>query len=304
MTRRLISVIAAATLSTAGLSSTFAQDDAAKAPPAADTARPQEATDATPASLPAGIKQKDALSDNKSIRETFEDLTEAAVEENAFDDLVHRLVDQDRNRIGTFAKEHAGDLNQIGQRIKATWHEKYKDNFEFDADVDFKNLPVVRGEITDPKQVATHWPVPAVSSGSDAQAIQASATVPKTSNDHPDLNSNIEKGREIAIVTIPASHGLPALNVSLVKELNGYRVDAPNTISGQQLSDNLVKHMTQVADHPDQWPADRRDAANFFAHHVMMAVYDVNAPQQREDAARRDDAKGDKYDNAAAAERK
>jgi len=288
MNCRLISLVAAATLSTAGLGTAFAQDAAPKVPAAEQQERQaQEGKDATPTvALPAGIKAKDNRSDNKSIRETFEDLTEAAVEENAFDDLVERLVDQDRNRIGKFAKEHEGDLNQIGQRIKAAWHEKYKDNFEFDSDNDFKDLPIVRGEITDPKQVATHWPVPAVTSGPNTEAIQASASEPKTSNDHPDLNSNIERGREVAIVTIPASHGLPAVNVSLVKELKGYRVDAPNTVSGEQLRDNLVKHMTQVADHPDQWPADRRDAANFFAHHVMMAVYDV-------EAARSDGARGD-----------
>ena len=278
MNRSLVSLIAAAILTSAGLSSALAQNPAPDTPAADRQDQRPAARDVTPASLPKGIKPKDNQSDNKSIRETFEDLTEAAVEENAFDDLVERLIDQDRNRIGKFAHDHAGDLNAIGQRIKTAWHEKYKDNFEFDADTDFKDLPVVRGEITDPKQVATHWPVPAVSTGADAQAIQASARQEKTSNDNPDLNSNIEKGREVAIVTIPASHGLPAVNVSLVKELQGYRVDVPNTLSAEQLRDNLVKHMTDVADHPDQWPADRRDAADFFAHHVMMAVYDVNTP--------------------------
>jgi hypothetical protein len=295
MKRRVISLITTATLAFAGLSSVFAEDAAPKASvsPADRQEQRAEPRDSTPASLPSGIKPKDNQSDNKSIRETFEDLTEAAVEENAFDDLVERLVDQDRNRIGKFAKDHAGDLNAIGQRIKNAWHEKYKDNFEFDADADFKNLPVVRGEISDAKQVATHWPVPAVSTGPNAEAIQASARQEKTSNDNPDLNSNIENGREVAIVTIPASHGLPALNVSLVKELHGYRVDAPNTLTGQQLSDNLIKHMTEVAEHPDQWPADRRDAANFFAHHVMMAVYDVNAPTHEKSAPQTDSGRKD-----------
>ena len=300
MNRSFITLIAAATLTSAGLSSAVADDAAAPNAPAAATARQEQrqaARDATPASLPGGIKPKDNQSDNKSIRETFEDLTEASVEENAFDDLVERLVDQDRNRIGKFAHDHAGDLNAIGQRIKAAWHEKYKDNFEFDADTDFKDLPVVRGEITDPKQVATHWPVPAVSTGPDAEAIQASSRQEKTRNDNPDLNSNIEKGREVAIVTIPASHDLPPVNVSLVKELQGYRVDVPNTLTGEQLRDNLVKRMTDVADHPDRWPAERKDAAHYFAHHVMMAVYDVSVPGS--DPSRSSDDAAAAGDNAA-----
>jgi len=273
--KRNINLLLAAAVVTGGL--TFARAEDRPQPAAVDHDKLAPAPAA--AALPAGVKAKDAKDDNEDVYDTFESLTRAAVMKGGFDDFVERLVDQDRNRIGNFAEKDFAELDAKVTQIRKAWADKYGGEFEVDDD-DFKSVALLRGEIEDSKRVASSWPVAAVTDAS-GEAVQAAATEAKTSNDDPNLNSNIEKGREVAIATFPSSHGLPPLHVSLIKELQGYRVDAPNTVTGQQLHDNLLKHLTVVADATAHWPADKKDAGLMLTHHVLMAVYGVDAPQQR-----------------------
>jgi len=264
----------AAALAVGSVSPSWAQQQQDR--PQGDAERVKEPAKA--AALPAGITAKPDVVDNDDVYDTFEDLTKASTKRGKFADAVERLVDQDRNRIGKDMPKDFAALDAQIARISSAWTQKFNDSEINVSDEDFRIVPVVRGEVADPKQVASNWPLPAVTSGAaDGDAVQAAASESKTTNDNPDLNSNIEKGRNVAVATIPASHGLPALNVSLIREAKAYRIDAPNTLTGQRLNDNLVKHLTQVADNAAQWPADRREAARMLSHHVLMAVYDVDA---------------------------
>jgi len=272
MTHRFTLAVAAA-LAVGSVSPSWAADR-----PQPDAERIKEANKA--AALPAGIEPQPYQVDNDDVYDTFEDLTKAAVKRGTFADAVERLVDQDRNRIGKDIPKEFAALNEQIARVSAAWTQKFNDSEVNVSDEDFRIVPVVRGEVQDPKQVASNWPLPAVtaSGAAEGDAVQAASSEAKTSNDKPDLDSNIEKGRNVAVATIPASHGLPALNVSLIREAKAYRIDAPNTLTGQGLNDNLVKHLTHVADNAAQWPADRREAARMLTHHVLMAVYDVDVP--------------------------
>jgi len=273
MTHRITLAIAAA-LAVGSVSPSWAKDR-----PQPDAEKIKEPNQA--AALPAGITSQPYQVDNDDVYDTFEDLTKAAVKRGTFPDAVERLVDQDRNRIGKDMPKEFGALEAQIARVSAAWTQKYNDSEVNVSDEDFRTVPVVRGEVQDPKQVASNWPLPAVTAsagGAEGDAVQAAASEEKTTNDKPDLDSNIEKGRNVAIATIPASHGLPALNVSLIREAKAYRIDAPNTLTGQRLNDNLVKHLTHVADNAAQWPTDRREAARMLTHHVLMAVYDVDVP--------------------------
>jgi hypothetical protein len=195
--------------------------------------------------------------------------------------VIERLVDQDRNRVGDYAEKEFSDLDGVAEQIRRAWKEKFNKDFEVDQKNAFRSVALMQGEIDDPKQVAAKWPVPA-SPAPAGDAVVAAAGEPAneeatktTGNDDPNLNSNIEKGRDVAIATFAASHGAPALHVSLISEAGGWRIDVPNRLSGQQLHDNLLKHLTHVSMQSSQWPNDENQAAALIAHHVLMAVNGV-----------------------------
>ena len=245
---------------------------------AADDAAKADQKVAAP-TLPAGIKEKEIGDATSGIRKTLSTLTEAAVTKGGFDDLVERLVDEDRNRIGDFAKQKDETLDGRINQVRKAWKDKYGKEFDLDADKVLQQVVTMRGEIEDPQAVASSWPVQPAAGGAEAvTAGAAQAADTDAAKSKPGLNSNIEKGRDVAIAAIPPSHGLPQLNVSLVNEALGWKVDVPTTVSGKQIHDKLLDHLTFLGDHPDKWPSDKDDAGAMFAHHVLMAVYGLDVP--------------------------
>ena len=278
----LVAAALAAGTSTFNAGTVRASDDAVKADRTESKAgASNSATDR--GALPAGVKARDA-EDSNDVHKTFEGFAEAALTKNGFDDVVERLVDQDRNRIGKYAEKDFEDLNGAADAINKAWKEKYGDDFKLEPDKALKSVAILRGEIEDPKAVAALWPVKAVLPQAAEQDAVAAAAAEKADKENekgtsdPDLNSNIEKGRDVAIATIPASHGLPGVRVSLVREANGWRVDVPNNVTGEQFKNNLARHLAQIKDDADRWPADKNDAAAMVAHHALMAAYNIDAP--------------------------
>jgi len=240
-------------------------------------------------SLPAGVQpKKDAgKDDHDAILKPIATATEAALTKDGFDDVIERLVDQDRNRLG---KEGAGkqkydDLNMKAQALRDAFKTKYGRDFDVSKKEALTHVATICGDIQDPQQVASAWPVPAVVAA-PGEAVQAAAQQQGTTP--ADKDSNIEKGRDVAIATIPASHGLPAVHVSLMQEAGGWKIDLPNNVSGQQLHDNLLKHMNMISDHQAQWPASPEAAELAFTHHIMMGLYGVDA--QPAEGAQKGDA--------------
>jgi hypothetical protein len=239
-------------------------------------------------SLPAGVQpKKDAgKEDHDGILKPIATATEAALTKDGFDDVIERLVDQDRNRLG---KEGAGkqkydDLNMKAQALRDAFKAKYGRDFDVSKKDALTHVATICGDIQDPQQVASAWPVQAVVPA-PGEAVQAAAQQPGTP---ADKDSNIEKGRDVAIATIPASHGLPAVHVSLMQEAGGWKIDLPNNVTGQQLHDNLLKHLTMINDMQAQWPASPEAAELAFTHHIMMGLYGVDA--QPHEGAQKGDA--------------
>jgi hypothetical protein len=255
-----------------------AQDNAA-AQQAGDQAA-KRAADLPKASFPPGVRVKE-VKNADGIRKPIAEATEAALTKKGFDDLVERLVDQDRNRIGDYANQEFTELDGIVDAIRKQWKDKYGHDFDVEEEKAFTKVVLMQGEIQDPNLVATHWPVPPVqAAGGDAVAAGAAERKPPpTEPNNPD--SNIEKGRDIALAVFPASHGLPQINVSLVRELPGWRIDIPNDVTGPQLNAALTKHLTHVKDNAAQWPGDVNDACAMVAHHVMMACYNLDVPRSQ-----------------------
>lgn len=195
-------------------------------------------------------------------------VTNAALTKGGFNDLVERFNDADRTRIGPWIqdKNNKEKLDVLDGRIaqfQKDWKAKYGENFKIHKDdVVFGNsmFTVAQGEI-----------------GKDAQL--AGERVPAADPDKPVTGGDrkLDNGRNIAYVTVAASHGLPELKVPLIHELpDMWKIDVPDSVTGQKLYDNLLKHLTMVNEHKDQWPSDVNDAYRAVSHHVLMAILDVD----------------------------
>jgi len=233
---------------------------------------------AAPLRLPEGIKQKDSQVDPKKLAEVVAECTEASMTKDAFDNIVKRFVDQDRNRMADATKMNDEKLNGRIEQLTKVWQDKYNQKFNIDTDKVFANAQSIEGEIETPETVANNWPVPATPTA-------ANAAQPAASNQPVDKDTktqgNIEKGRNVAVLRLAAEQGLPTLDISMLHEAMGWKIDLPNNRTAQQIHDDLLKHLTMIGENPGQLPANADDAYRVFAHHVLMAIYGVEMPSQR-----------------------
>jgi len=229
--------------------------------------------------LPAGLKPVDNPKKD-DMTETLKEATQAVMTKDAFNDLVERFVDQDRNRLG---KEKTDtNMNKLNGRI-AELQKAFKDKYGKDFDIDqkaqvFAAARVVEGEITDPATLLRQWPVdPTPAHPGEAVAAKAEMT-DKAGSDNTQDNANLEKGREVGIVRLQSEAGLPAVDVSMIDEAGGWKIDVPNNRTYQQIQQDLLTHLTYLGEHQDKWPSDVNQAFRLFSHHMAMAVYGVPMP--------------------------
>src|SRR5258705_3244890 len=182
------------------------------------------------ADLPAGI-QKATKDDSEDIRESLADLSEAVMSKS-FHRVRNKLVDADRNRLKDLKDNDATFAGRIEQ-IRKDWKAKYGKDFDIEHKIafgpDFKGFTIVQGEIANPA-LLSNWPVDnskaksgagaslkagdtkvdAQVSGGGANAAAATADGRRDETNKPGNkpgDRNLEKGRNVAIVTFPAEAG-------------------------------------------------------------------------------------------------
>lgn len=232
----------------------------------------------TDPALPKGATFDTTISDAPAIRDTLAEITEAAFTRGGLDDVVERLVDQDRNRLGR--EDLDANLETLHGRIaqlQQAWEAKYGAEFDVRDARAYAPLAFAQGRITDADAFASQWPV--APTPNDAEGAQTAGAEVVT--DRVETQGNIEDGREIAIVRFPAASGMPELNVSFIDEAFGWKVDAPNTLTARELRENLLNHLTYLGENVDKWPADVNEAYRAATHHVLMAVYGVDVPREK-----------------------
>jgi hypothetical protein len=243
--RKHLAIIAAASLTVGGLALQVTGEER-------DVGRPgytQSTLTQTKVTLPAGITQKEA--DNaEAIRDVLGQVAETSMTKGGFDDLVERLVDADRNRIGNYAEEKFETLDGRIAQLQKAFHDKYNVEFDIkDEEKVFKPemVAIVQGEITNPALLA-NWPLEQKTMGTGAGGTDKPATKPAGEGtvkenvaggglvrdaDTP-ADRNLDKGREVAVLLFPASHNLPELRVSLIREMPAnWRIDIPTALTAR-----------------------------------------------------------------------
>jgi len=222
-----------------------------------------------------------AAPDAEGIRDILASATEAALTRNGLDDLTERLVDADRNRIGEGIGADFADHAALVDQFRADWKAKYGKDFDIKEESALPEamFSVKQGEIGQ-AAAGAEVDVDRKADGSATVDVDRKSGVDSPDSAAADANRN-DPGRNIATVSVKASHGMPALTVPLIHEgPDNWRIDAPDSLDADKLKQNVVEHLRAAHAMKDQWPADVNEAYASVAHHVLMAILDQPVQQK------------------------
>lgn len=241
--------------------------------------------------LPPGVQAKD-LNAQSGVERALTSVASDALTKNGFDNLIGWLSTQDKSRLSDKKNMKVDDLNALADKINGSYKAKYNHNFSPEKKALDNFITIVTGEVTDPDQLVGKWPVDAGVKGHVMNAIDKGADAARGK---PDMGGKVtpsdaqiakdkmfggsvklEKGRNVALVHFPASHGLPAVTASLIDETTSWRFDIPNNITADQLHASLLKCLTNLSNRTD-WPSDAYEAQREICHSVIAALYGVES---------------------------
>lgn len=223
-----------------------------------------------PAQLPPGTAPK-ALNDQEDVRDVLGSTINAAVTKGGFDDLTERFATADRKRLGDFVNREFPALDAKIEQLRTAWKAKYGQDIKLNDKQQMNAfLLVLEGEVTDPALARMHWPMKATNP-KPGEAIQAS--------DSSSSAEYLDKGRNVAIVTVPSgAQTMPTLYLSMLHEnIDSWRIDIPDTLTGEQIQTNLQAALTRFAEKIDSWPANVNEASRQLSYTVFTAIYNVPA---------------------------
>lgn len=228
-----------------------------------------------PGTTPVAEPKKD------NMTESLAEATAAVIKDGQFENLVDNFVDDDRNRMSNKGGDtNFDDIKQVAEDLRKDFKDKYGKDFDIQDDDTkakvFASAQAVEGEISDPVALLKSWPADPTPAMAGNEAQTAGKTL-KAGSERTTDEANIEKGREIGIVRLPGSGQTPTLDVSMIDEAGGWKIDVPNNRSTSQVHQDLAAQLKQLRDQKDQWPADATDAYKTFTTHVLMGIYGVES---------------------------
>jgi len=222
----------------------------------------------------------------EEIHDVMAQVAEAALTKKGLDDMAERFVDADRNRLGQNqdALKNNEKLDGRIDEFRKDWKAKY--NQDFDIKDEDKVYDASFAQITEGEEGKARTASDRISGDVSTPAGRTDVNVNvdnKTGVDKPaantdgqtaaDSNRN-DPGRNIATVHIAASHGMPAVDVPMIHEAGGWKLDIPDTVDSNKLRDNVLNALTHCDDKKDQWPSDVNEAYRAVTHSVLLAVFD------------------------------
>jgi hypothetical protein len=59
--------------------------------------------------------------------------------------------------------------------------------------------------------------------------------------------------------------------------VSDWKVKLPDNLTGEQLQQNIAKHIDEISQMKDKWPADKTEGYRMVAQHVFQAFYDTGS---------------------------
>jgi len=286
--KKHLAIIAAAALTIGGFSLAWAQDAAPAGTPSSDTGNAGTVRKEAAENLGIGTADKASKDQSKhaeEIHDVMAQVAEAAITKGGLDDLVERFVDADRNRLGQnkdALKEDDTFKGRVAQ-IQKDWKDKFNQDFDIKDEDKVYNLAfaqIMEGE-QGKARTASGVDINANVNPDTGKANvdvnnRTGVDAPKTNTDGQaaaDTNRN-DPGRNIATVHIVESHGMPALDVPLIHEAGGWKLDIPDSVDAAKLRSNMLTALTDIGEKKDKWPGEVDDAYRHLTHRVLLAIFD------------------------------
>lgn len=167
-------------------------------------------------------------SDAQAIHQVIAELAEAAMQPGKFGEIVERLAEPDRARIGDYARKNHPDLVDITAKAAAAWNKTYGQSFDVND------------------ETATFG-----------------------------AGSPITLGGAGKTATVP----LGGLTIPFVREPGGWRVDAPDVLTGEGLKNALIQRLDAIGNGITALPKDKADAHRLVAQQVLEAIMTTDQPK-------------------------
>jgi len=238
----------------------------------------------TPSRDAAAAASKDQSKHAEEIHDVMAQVTEAALTKDGLDDMVERFVDADGNRLGQNKDALKADdtLNGRIAEFQKDWKAKYNQDFDIkdeDKVYDTSFAMITEGEEgrarTAGATISGDVNTPAGSADVKAEN-KTGVDVPKpNTNGQTDADKNLnDPGRNIATVHIAASHNMPALDVPMIHEAGGWKIDVPDSMDAAKFHQNVLNALTHCDEMKDKWPSDPNEAYRAVTHSVLLAIFD------------------------------
>lgn len=220
-----------------------------------------------PVQLPPGTAPKQ-LNDQEDIRSVIATAASAGITKGSFADLTERLSSADRKRLGDFVKRDFPQLDARLEQLRTAWQAKYGQELKLDDKLLLERFVLVlEGEVTDTALARMHWPLRATGAQNN-EPIQASESASS--------GQYLDKGRNVAVVVVPSIGDRPTLYVSMIHEnVDDWRMDVPDSITGEQIFNNLITGLTRFNEQVDAWPSSVGEAQRQLVHVIVAAIYNV-----------------------------
>jgi hypothetical protein len=267
--RRTISLTLAACL-LGGVATTQAQQ--------ADRTRNADKTSLnTQLKLPEGFQMKD-LKQIDNIRERLAKITNYALTKDDFGKVVDELAVFNRDQMKDWKNQDFKTIDGEIAQINKDWKAKYGHEFKMNADTLDDRFMIVQGVVTDPNVAAMHFPIPATSNEAQLAGSHQNANGGQVDNV---TAQDLKDSKNVAIMNFPSAMTLPAIDASLVEEgtIGTWHFAVPKSTTSQQLHTQLQNELSYLGNDSSKWPATEADAYRLVAHRVLMALYNVNAPE-------------------------
>lgn len=263
--------------------------------------------DTTPDTAKHMIEVSDREANN--IRGTLSAAVEAALTPGQLRSAVQRMTEADRARLDDVVRQDFAALDQEIERFRQNWEARYDKRFNIsDRDAVFDPHQVairkgisdearlaaerirgedrglrMRGEIAIGDQATERRPEAQAevevrgerAERPDAQA-EAELRAPRPAADAADAQRVHDNQ---ATVVIPAHGDLPELHIVLVNEgtvLDAWRIDAPLSLDGQTLQQNVLATVQKLNQKVGEWPADVNQAYRVVSHAILAALVDAD----------------------------
>jgi hypothetical protein len=212
-----------------------------------------------------------AMASESEVRQVLAQTAQSVLDKDQLKNISQQFCQRDQDRLKDFK---ADQVSTAADQLKQAYKAKYQQDLDLSKNADqIYNAQFFRiGAGGEARTASERIGADATGAQKDAAQAQPPAGAGTGAAAAAGAQAAAASAGPIIAVIIPASHDLPDTRLSLVKEGASWKIDLPDNIDAQALSQRLSDHLQMATQMKDKWPADANEAARAISHHVFVAI--------------------------------